>query len=59
MLYDDIDNAADFEAEMAIEEESLFWTEEQWAEYHLEYEVSAWIKAEKEAEQQTSFGYCG
>ena len=52
-------NKADYEAEMALDDEMTFWTAEQWKQFELEQDAAADVRAEARAERKTSFGYGG
>lgn len=57
MLYNQDDNTADFEAEMAAERETVFWTAEQWAEFEFMQDIESDISAEKRADAKMAGGY--
>jgi hypothetical protein len=53
----DTDAHADFEAELARDDDRADWTDEQWADFEDEQRAAAFVSAERHAERQLCAGY--
>ena len=57
MNYGSTNHRADYEAEMAMNDETANWTAEQWAQFELEQDAAADVRAERRTERTMAGGY--